>query len=56
MSKEKKYIRVTDGGRVYVETEDLFKSGKVQSTIHNLMDSDLIKKIDSNKKKTAHTE
>lgn len=52
---KEKYIRVTEGGRVYVKTEDLFNHDKVKGTIRNLMNSELIKKIDSSKKSKLTT-
>lgn len=46
-NKNKLNIKVTSGGRMYIETSDFFKIKKVQDTIELLSKSDLIKNIDN---------
>lgn len=43
MSKD--YIKVTEGGRLYIKTKDFFKDKRVQKLITKIKDSNLYKKI-----------
>lgn len=45
MNKNKDYIKVTGGGRLYIETKDFFKNKKVHRIINELMESEIVKKI-----------
>lgn len=49
--KNKVVVKSTKNGRLYMETTDLLSQEKVQSTIHYLLKSDLIKNIDKRNKK-----
>ncbi len=51
MTKEKDYVKATDSGRLYITTEDFFKQEKVRETIKQLLNSRLIRDIDSGRLK-----
>lgn len=44
------YVKSTESGRLYIETEDFFKQPKIQDTIKRLLNSDIVKGIEERKK------
>lgn len=44
-------IHSTKEGRLYIKTSDFFNQEKIQQTIHELLDSDIIKQIEARKRK-----
>lgn len=44
-------IHSTKEGKLYITTADFFKQEKIKQTINELLDSDIIKKIDERKRK-----
>lgn len=43
-------IHSTKEGRLYITTSDFFGQEKIKQTINDLLDSDIIKKIDERKR------
>lgn len=51
MAKRKKItFKVSEGGKLFISTKDLFERPEVQATMNKLMKSDLFKKIKTLKK------
>lgn len=44
-------IHSTKEGRLYITISDFFKQDKIKRTINELLDSDIIKKIDERKRR-----
>lgn len=42
-------IKATKEGRLYIEIEDLLKSPKIQKTIEELLESEIVKEIEERK-------
>lgn len=49
MEKEKKIVKSTESGRLYIKTSDFFKQEDVRSMIDSLMDSSIFKSIKERK-------
>jgi len=47
--KNKSYVKSTKEGKLYIETKDFFSSPKIQNTIKKLMESEVVKKLNSRK-------
>lgn len=48
--KENNIVHATDEGRLYIKTVDFFNQPKIQQTIRDLLNSDVIKNIDNRNK------
>ena len=46
----KNIVKSTKEGKLYIETKDFFSQPKIQQTIKDLLNSDLVKQIDNRKK------
>jgi chromosome segregation and condensation protein ScpB len=51
IENQKNIIHSTKEGRLYIEISDFFGQEKIQQTIKELMNSDIIKKIEERKRK-----
>lgn len=49
MTKKKNIVKSTSSGRLYITTEDFFQQEKVQETIKELLNSDIVKDIEDRK-------
>ncbi|MEO6903952.1 MAG: hypothetical protein ABI315_12505 [Bacteroidia bacterium] len=50
-NKEESIIHSTKEGRLYIKTVDFFQQEKIKQTIHELLDSDIMRQIKERKRK-----
>ena len=53
--KKEDIVKSTKEGRLYIKTSDFFKQVKIQNTVNDLLNSDIVKDIEARKKLKLQT-
>ena len=50
INKKENIVKSTKEGRLYIKTADFFKQEKIQKTVNDLLNSDIVRDIEARKK------